>query len=413
MKSKLIYKTSRKFSGFKNLLSKLLVLVLFIGHLAPSKLLAEEETVLQGSVERLVPSGTPVKLKIISTPIKQELYLERWNVEGDFIPPQEGDQIISELTEPVFVEGDLVIPKKTQFFGVVSKVIAPKKFGKDGRIMVSFEGLRTPRGKFLKFEDPSQTLSGSALSKTQKLARGAVRVGTYAVGGATAGVVAAGALVATNVGSLLLASVQPQYIFGTGAGIGLLVGVVASVIKKGKPGTLMPGDEIQINLERSVVLPISEPIQEQPSDEFSVNGLAIKILNKKLIQDGLGKPVMVIDLEVNNQTNKVLYANDFIMFGPYGRTIYPGGLSLESLREDSPFMESLSMKQFKPRETKKGQVAFEVDYPGFEHLLGLKERSSQSLIYKSSMGFPSEFAPKTKKGKLKEKLFGGHSDPWN
>lgn len=375
-------------------------------------ILSAEETVLQGSVERLVPSGTPVKLKIISTPIKQELYLERWNVEGDFIPPQEGDQIISELTEPIFVGKDLVLPKRTQFYGVVSKVIAPKRFGKDGRIMVSFEGLRTPKGKFLKFTDPSQTLSGQDLSKTQKIIRGTARVGSYAIGGTAAGALA-GVLIATNVGGLILASVQPQYIIGTGAGIGLLVGVLASIIKKGKPGSLMPGDEIEINLERSVLLPVLEPVKEEQPEVFSVNGLAIKILNKKLIQDALGKPILVIDLEVNNQTNKILFANDFVLFGPYNRVIYPGGLSLESFNEDSSFSSSLSTKQFKPAKIEKGQIAFEIDYPGFEHSIALKEKRSQTVIYKSSLGFPSDYAVKTTKSKLKEKLFGGNSAPWN
>lgn len=380
--------------------------------LPPALVLAEEETVLQGSVEKLVPSGTPIKLKILSTPIKQELYIERWNIEGEFIPPQEGDQIISELTQPIFVGKDLVLPKKTQFYGVVSKVIAPKRFGKDGQIMVSFEGLRTPKGKFLKFTDPNQTLSGQDLTKAQKVIRGATRVGSYAVGGTAAGALA-GVLIASNVGGLLLAGVQPQYIIGTGAGIGLLVGVLASIIKKGKPGSLMPGDEIEINLEQSVLLPVLEPVKEEIAEVFSVNGLAIKILNKKLVQDALGKPILVIDLEVNNQTNKVLFANDFILLGPYNRVIYPGGLSLESFKEDSSFSSSLSTKQFQPAKVEKGQIAFEIDYPGFEHLIALKEKRTQTMIYKSSLGFPSDYAAKSTKSKLKEKLFGNHSAPWN
>lgn len=372
----------------------------------PSACLSEETVVLNGSVEKTVPSGTSVKLKITSLPMAKGSYLENWDLNGDFIPPKEGDDIVSELVDPIYIQGDLVIPKHTKFFGKVSKVLAPKHFGKDGKIEVSFHGLQTPRGKYLQFTQAQKTIS-SEPSKKQQIIHGAARAGTYAVGGA-----AAGALMATQVAGTLLTVAKPEYILASGAGVGLLVGLVASVVKRGQPGRLSPGDEIQINLEQSVVLPVAEPISEQAPENFAVPGLQVVIQKKKLVKDELGKAILVLDLEVSNGTNRTLFGNDFFLLGPYNRMIYPGGLSLEIMDKNTDLLDSFSLKQIKPGSVTKSQIAFEIDFPGFEHILFLRERISQSPVYKATVGYPSNYQPVSKLSGFKRKIFGDNSDPW-
>ncbi len=383
-------------------------LLLFLT-LLPSIPLYAEEVLLKGGVERVIPSGTPIKLRITSLPMNQEgLYMENWDWEGNFIPPKLNDPIMSQLSEDIYIGRDLVLPKGTQFYGKVSKVIPPKRFGRDGRLEISFEGLKTPSGKSLQFEQAATTLSGRTVSKGQNAARGTARAATYALGGA-----AAGALVSTQVAGLILTSMNPQYIIGTGAGVGLLVGVVASIVKKGKPGSLMPGDEISVQIEQNIMLPVAEKIQEKPPEKFSIEGLQIQILGRKLARDDLGINIFLIDLEIVNNTQATFFGSDFLLLGPHNRQFLPGGLSL-ALREGrkNTFLNLMSEK-IGPGQKLKGQIAFEIQLPGFEHTLILKEHYRQQPVFKDTLGIPANFEEQRKLFNLKNKIFGENSDPWN
>ncbi len=392
-------------SNMKNLLKVFLIFTLAFSVLAEetpiNKPAQTEEIVLKGSVERAISAGTPMKLKIVSLPMSQEAYLDNWDLEGNFIPPKEGDPIVSELTEPILVSGDLVLPKGTKFFGNVSKVIAPKHFGRDGNIQIAFKGLQTPKGKTLEFKEANLTQSKNHLTKGQNIARGAARLGSFASGGA-----AAGALVAYQVAGVLALAVQPQYILASGAGIGLLIGTIASVVKKGKAGHLMPGDELKINLEQSLVLPVAEPLAENKPVKFAVSGLNLKIISKKLLKDELGSFNYLLDLEIENNTGRQLSGSDFMLLGPYNRQIMPSGLSLDFK------INNLLSQTIKPNNSAKGQIAFELDFPSFEHILVFKDHFSQQMIYQETIGIPSNYIQNTKLQNFKEKIFGQGSSPW-
>jgi len=259
----------------------------------------------------------------------------------------------------------------------------------------------------LQFTQPQNTLQLEA-NRKQQMVRGATRLGAYAAGGAVAGALGAGYL-----SGLILTATKPEYILGGGAVVGLLVGLVVAVVKKGQAGRLMPGDEIQINLEQNVVMPVAEPIAEQAPEVFAATGLNLNIYKKKLLQDELGKAVLVLDIEVINHTNKTLFGNDFLLYGPYNRVIYPGGLSIQSMDEGSELLDNFSLKQIRPGEQIKSQIAFEIDFPGFEHSLALRERSSQKIVYKASVGHPADYQSQQKRGqRWKQKIFGQSSDPW-
>jgi hypothetical protein len=385
----------------KSLINYLLIVLLCltqIGALA-------EETVLQGSVERTIPDGTPVKLKILTLPVSQESYLENWSLDGDFKPPKEGDKVTAEVTEPIFIQDDLVIPVHTKFFGFVTKVIPPARFGKNGRIELGFTGLETPSGKTLQFKESQNTFQEEQTRK-QKILFGTARVGAYAAGGA-----AAGALVATQVIGLAAATLKPEYILTGGAAIGLLVGVVASIIKKGHEGRLSPGDEIQINLERSLVLPVTEAAPEKPKTNFIAQGLDFKINNSKLITDDFGKKVLIMNVSITNNSNFVLFTNDFALLGPYQKLIIPGGMGLLEY-DNNPNEQSITMKKVRPGESIKGNLCFDIDFPGFEHILIASDRRTQTNLLQLSVGEPQSYTVKPKKALWKKKLFGGNSDPW-
>ncbi len=362
-----------------------------------------ETLILKGGVSRTIPTGTPIELKVISLPMAQGSYLENWDLEEKFNIPAIGSPIKAELNKDIYIEKDLILPKGTQFLGKVSKIIPPKYFGKNGQLEVSFDGLQTPKGKYLQFSEATHN-NQAHISKRQEILRGAARIGAYSVGGA-----AAGALIATQTAGLVLTALRPEYILTGGAAIGLLVGVVASIVKKGKPGYLMPGDEIQINLQQSLLLPVAEHPEERVNPNFGINGLSLELEKAQLIKDDLGKDILILNLNISNQTNLNLFTNDLVLFGPYNRMIYQGGFSTLSLTK--PY-ERIGLNKIAPGQTLKGQIAFEVDFPGLEHFLIFKERQGQQAIYKNSIGNPDKYRLIDKKTKWREKIFGQNSQPW-
>jgi hypothetical protein len=376
--------------------------------LQPVSLCLADEVVLKGSVERTIPQGTPVSLKVVSMPMQTGFYMENWDLDGKFIPPKEGDQITSELVKPVYIAGDLVLPAGTKFYGQVSRVIAPKRFGKDGRLEISFLGLQTPKGKILKFKEAPSMLTGKERSRKQNIAYGAARVGTYAAGGA-----AAGALVAYYAAGLFLTAANPYYVLGSGAGVGLLVGVVGAVLKKGKPGHLMPGDELKINLEQSLVLPVAEPITESRPQAFTAPGLNLKTLQKKLVKDDFDRSVLVINLEVNNATAQTIYGSDFALLGPYNKQVLPGSIAIGFERDKKSPIYGKAFLRAAPGEAVNGQLIFEIDFPGFDHVFVLKDHYSQQVIFQEPLGNPLDYVNSIgKKHNLKKRFFG-EANPWN
>ncbi|HEY9886059.1 MAG TPA: hypothetical protein V6C96_02240, partial [Vampirovibrionales bacterium] len=238
------------------------------------------EVLLKGSATRTVSRGTPLSLKIVSLPSNGYSSLDQWDLNGQFIPPNLGDPITSILTKEIRVEQDLVLPEGTVFYGKVSSVQAPKSFGRDGSLEVSFHSLKTPKGKYLKFEDATQTLKQESNSKLQNFAYGVARTGSYAAGG-----IVTGALAGVYTSGLALTAMSPEYIIGTGAGIGFLAGIIISIVKKGASGRLMPGDEVQINLSSDVILPVTEDIKKRENTNYVSNQISLSVLSKKLVDD--------------------------------------------------------------------------------------------------------------------------------
>lgn len=398
-------KTTIKFYFYE---CQLILLICFLLNNCLSPLLAEEipkpETlILQGNISRTIPSGTPIELKIISLPMSQGSYLENWDLEEKFNIPAVGSPLEAELNKDIYIEKDLILPKGTRFLGKISQIIAPKHFGRNGHIEVSFDGLKTPKGKYLQFGEAAHN-NPAPINKRQEFFRGATRLGAYSLGGA-----AAGTLVATQTAGMILTALRPEYILTGGAAIGLLVGVVASIVKKGKPGYLMPGDEIQINLQQSLLLPVAERPEEQVNPNFGINGLNLELEKAQLIKDDLGKDILILNLNISNQTNLNLFTSDLVLLGPYNRLIYQGGFSTLSMTE--PY-QRIGLNKIMAGQSLKGQIAFEIDFPGFEHFLIFKDRQSQSTIYKNSLGNLDKYKFIDKKTKWKEKFFGQNSQAW-
>ena len=84
----------------------------------------------------------------------------------------------------------------------------------------------------------------------------------------------------------------------------------------------------------------------------------------------------------------------------------PSGLSLDFK------INNLLSQTIKPNNSAKGQIAFELDFPSFEHILVFKDHFSQQMIYQETIGIPSNYIQNTKLQNFKEKIFGQGSSPW-
>ncbi|MDX1918585.1 MAG: hypothetical protein SFT81_05545 [Candidatus Caenarcaniphilales bacterium] len=370
-----------------------------------------EEVVLKGEVERVLLRGTPLKLRLLQLPMDPDLYSANFDLEERFQPPEAGDPIISELTEAVMVDGNTGLPAGTRFFGEVVRVNPPKHFGLDGSIELSFGSFQTPDGQLLKIEPVDHRRKLAERTKLQNLAYGTARSALYGVGGA-----ATGALAAVYFAGIAGVALAPIYVVSSGAGVGLVVGVISSILKKGKPGRLQPGDEIQVSLAQDLSLPVIKksdlPSQSPHNSMYTLPGLFVKITKLEVFQDDFGKSVLLVSLAIHNQTQLSLDTNNLSLKAPYGREFVPGGMALDyhSLRLNGP---TLLGKIISPGSQISGTIAFDLDFPGLDHALAWKDSRSQRVIYHEEIGKLSRYTiPPSRKSLFKKKFFGEGSDPW-
>jgi hypothetical protein len=184
-----------------------------------------------------------------------------------------GDSITAVLSEPVFVEGQLVLPRGTEFHGRVTQVAAAKRAMKGAQMAIIFERIVMPWG-----EEPVSVLLTAIddWTNNEKLKaddEGKVKGGRNG-GKAAENVERGGAIGAAGAGAVILTGASA----GAGSGIlaaggasiagGLLAGLL---LTKGKEVRLEPGAVFRIEFTKPVTLPVIQtpgavprPIQQDP-----------------------------------------------------------------------------------------------------------------------------------------------------
>ena len=166
---------------------------------------------------------------------------------------QKGDRIICTVEEPVAVDDVEVIPIGTRVHGRIGDIQKPGRFGKGGKMVLSFESIEVPgagsvpiSGSLVDLYD-HETEEDKKQTKDLKLGQ----EGEIKGGGASKvkriGTAAGGAGVGAAVGG------------GLGAGIGVAAGTAAAFIFwKGKEVTLPAGTGIVMRIDRGVALSIPD-----------------------------------------------------------------------------------------------------------------------------------------------------------
>lgn len=164
---------------------------------------------------------------------------------------RDGDRIIATVEDPVDIDNIEVIPAGTRILGRVGEIKKPGRFGRGGRLVLSFEIIDLPgagnvriSGSLVDLYDPDyedEYPKGLDVGQEGQVKAGGTRK-LKRIGGAVAG----GGAGAAAAG-------------GVGGAVGLGVGAAAAYIWfKGKHIDLQPGTGLIMRVDRGLVLSIPD-----------------------------------------------------------------------------------------------------------------------------------------------------------
>ncbi len=279
---------------------------------------------------------------------------------------REGDEFFAEVTDDFSTENGIVIPSGTVAHGSVTRVENSKRLGRDGYISVNFDYLITPDGRKIPIE-ASMTTKRHPVTSTAKVV---LEDTAYTVaGGVIGGLMAVkflgiGAAVASKGGTV-----------AGGAGIGAVVGLTASMVRKGKEVLIAPGDEIKVKIAESLELPVlsEEGLREK---ELLYDGLDVEIIGYSIEEDPFGDlNTITLTLDIVNNTDKTFSTFDMAVLSEYKRIYYP-----------SPFGHTdLWFNKVVPGTKVRGRLSFSVDNPKKRHWLVFYDNMTRKPLAKLSL----------------------------
>ena len=174
-----------------------------------------------------------------------------------------GDPVVATIDEPIYVNGETVVPRGTEIRGRVAAVRSAGRPHKEGQMSIIFERIAMPWGeepisvvltsvddwssdKKLKANDEGKVKGGKQGKETvDNMVRGG------SLGGATAGII----LLSGGGGAAGAAAL----------GGGLLGGVL---LTKGSEVRLQPGTQFRLKFIKTLTLPVRSNGSSTPSDGF-------------------------------------------------------------------------------------------------------------------------------------------------
>ncbi len=265
---------------------------------------ASPSKILRGQVVYTVPSGTPIKLKLACVPSHPMQIMNR-DLDGNLYPARLGQTITARTSEDIYVEKNKIIPEGTIFSGKVSEILPPRRVGRPGSLVLSFDELITPDGRKFAFEARADNHRASTM-KTK--AKGFGIIAAHAAGGAVVG-----ALVAYQVFGLEKTIALHGYNIAGGAAAGALIATGYAIMRKGPKATLEPGDDLNMTINEDLLMPIATaaPVKNKalPSDV----GLTIQIEKSKIVNDGLGGQFITVDVTAINDGDEDLSSIDLFL----------------------------------------------------------------------------------------------------
>ena len=306
---------------------------------------------------------------------------------------EEGDEFFAEITEDVLGgkrNKGIIVPKGSIVHGYVSAIEDPKNLGRDGYIVTVFDYLVTPDGRQIPIQ--------ASLSTKENVVKGAVKTAAKHVGVATAGGVVGG-FFALNMLGLEAAIASHGMTLAGGAAVGGAVGLVSSMMSKGKNVNIKPGDELKIKMVTDIQIPVmsKEAFREE---DIEYEGLDVTINRVAFEKDPFDEEdVITLDLKISNMSDKMFYAFDIALMNEIKNVFYP-----------SPFGDtSLWFKKINTGDVIIGKLSFVINDKKHKHWLVFYDRATRKPVAKYSIdniivdNKTNEKVKKSKKGKEKQK----------
>ncbi len=291
----------------------------------------------------------------------------------------EGDEFFAEVTDDVYGDKGIVIPKGTLAHGKLTNTTQPGKLGKEASMDLSFDYLVTPDGREIPIE-------GKMTTKLHPISQGA-KIVAQDVGYTVAGG-AVGGLMALNWLGLEAAIASQGYTIAGGAAIGGVAGLGVALIRKGNHVLIAPGDEIKVKINRQIDLPVYKQ-DALKQEEVLYDGITININNIKHEKDPFGEVnTITLTLLISNMSDKTLSGFDMALVNDYNVKFSP------SIFGNTKLM----FRQIKPGDKLVENVSFSVDNINRKFWLTFYDRKNNKVITKISVDNAYRNLPeKTKK----------------
>jgi hypothetical protein len=311
----------------------------------------------------------------------------------------EGDEFFAQVTDDVYGNKGIIIPKGTVAHGKLSATSAPGKMGKEASMDLSFDYLVTPDGREIPIE-------GKMTTKLHPVAQGAKivaqDVGYTIAGGAVGGVMALNWL------GLEAAIASQGYTLAGGAAIGGVAGLGMALIRKGNHVLIAPGDEIKVKINTQMDLPVYKE-EALKQEEILYDGLTININDVKHEKDPFGEVnTITLTVLISNMSDKTLSGFDMALVNDYNTKFSP------SIFGNTKLM----FRQIKPGDKLVENVSFSVDNINRKFWLTFYDRKNNQIISKISVdnayrNLPQKTKNKNKKVRTKGQNFKKEEDFMN
>ena len=308
----------------------------------------------------------------------------------------EGDEFFAEVTDDVYSNKGVIIPKGTLAHGKLTNTTAPGRLGKEASMDLSFDYLVTPDGREIPIE-------GKMTTKLHPVTQGA-KIVAQDVGYTVAGG-AVGGLMALNWLGLGAAIASQGYTLAGGAAVGGVAGLSVALIRKGNHVLIAPGDEIKVKINTSIDLPVYKE-EALKQEEILYKGLDININNVKHEKDPFGEVnTITLTVLISNMSDKTLSGFDMALVNDYNAKFSP------SIFGNTKLM----FRQIKPGDKFIENVSFAVDNINRKYWLTFYDRKTNQVITKISVdnayrNLPEKVKKKNEKIRTKKRNYNKDED---
>ena len=300
----------------------------------------------------------------------------------------EGDEFFAEVTDEVYGDKGVIIPKGTVAHGKIIQKTDPKRLGRPGFLELDFDYLITPDGREIPIEGRMSTKL-HPVAETAKIV--AQDVG-YTVGGG-----AIGGLLALNWLGIEAAVASQGYTLAGGAAIGGAIGLGMALIRKGHDVLIAPGDQIKVKINTTVPLPVYKDVALM-QHELNYPGLDIQISDIRHEKDPFGEVnTITLTVMISNMSDKTFSGLDMALVNDYNSVFRP------SIFGDTKLM----FKQIRPGDRFAGRVSFAVDNIDRKFWLTFYDKRKGTALSKISIDNAyRKVSKKTKNKNLKTRKKG-------